>query len=94
MRNIKLSVLFAGGISYRCFIVCCNTLFFLVGIKSLPNVFSEISFWTALKYAVGASLTLNIVNTGLYFLFHYFFVMLFRYEKDNQNDSKVSGKSR
>jgi len=77
-RPIKLRILLSGGLCYRCFIICCNTLFFLFGIKA-TGVVGNVSWWTALKMALGTSLVWNLINTGLYFVFHYTFTRMFKY---------------
>jgi len=57
-------------------------MFFFVGIKSLPGTFGDLSILGALKYALGVSLLWNIINTALYFLYHYIFARIFKLGKE------------
>jgi len=50
----------------------------LFGIKA-TGVVGNVSWWTALKMALGTSLVWNLINTGLYFVFHYTFTRMFKY---------------
>ena len=52
-------------------------MFFFCGIKA-TGVMGETTFWTALKCAAGASLAWNCINTGLYYLYHYWFLRFFK----------------
>jgi len=84
-RKIRIWILACQGIVYRCFIICCNTTFFLIGIRSMSNIFGEVSFTNALKYAFGVSLTWNVINTVLYFLFHYIYARMYKLGTNNGN---------
>ena len=80
-RRIRLPVLLGGGLTYRCFVIMCNMLFFLFGLKA-THIVGDLSWWQAFKLALGTSLVWNAINTGLYFLFHYPFVRTFKYGKE------------
>ena len=80
LRKIRIGILGIQGLLYRVFIICCNTAFFFTGIKVIP-MFGETTFFEALKYALGASLAWNIINTFLYYLFHYIWARLFKLGK-------------
>jgi hypothetical protein len=57
-RKIRLGVLLSQGVVYRVFIVCSNTAFFWI----ITGEF---------KMAASYSLGWNLVNMGLYYLFHF-----------------------
>ena len=52
-------------------------MFFFCGIKA-TGVLGETTFLGALKYAVWTSLAWNCVNMGLYYLYHYWFLRVFK----------------
>ena len=72
MRQIKVSLLGVSGIVYRLHIVLIQSVFFWVITGS----------W---KWAIGTSITWNIINTCLYYNYHYWFARLFKLGKDNDN---------
>jgi hypothetical protein len=80
LRKIRLGVLGVQGLVYRCFIIGCNTIFFLIGIKS-TNILGDVSFLVALKYAFGTSIAWNLINTCLYYTYHYFWSRIFKLGK-------------
>jgi len=68
LRNIKIGLLFTSGILYRIHIIVIQSIFFwyLTGR------------W---KWAIGASIGWNIINTILYYNWHYWFARLFKIGK-------------
>lgn len=69
-RKIRLRILFGQGFSYRLFIVCCNTAFFLILFGSIEGAFK-------------LSITWNVINVCLYFIFHYIWARVFKLGKNN-----------
>ena len=65
LRKIRLKVLGWQGVTYRFFIICCNTIFFWV----LTGEF---------KIAISISLLWNVINMMLYYAFHYFWAKTFK----------------
>jgi len=68
-RKIRLSVLGIQGLLYRCFIILCNFLFFLLWTKEIGEAFKISIIW-------------NIINICLYYMFHYLWAKLFKLGKD------------
>jgi adenylylsulfate kinase len=64
LRKIKLQLLGASGIVYRLHVIFFQTLFF----------YFLIGQW---KWAFGTSIAWNIINTFLYYNYHYWFAKLF-----------------
>jgi len=68
-RKIRFRRLLASGLVYRAFIVACQTLF-------LWPVTGE------LRLALGTSAAWNLVNLGLYYLFHTVLLKAVTFGKD------------
>lgn len=77
-RQIRIGILLSRGIFYRCFIIFCNTIFNLLALKLIVQQFFAHKLGTALAY----SIAWNIVNTGLYYFYHYFFDRHWKLGKD------------
>ena len=69
LRKIKISLLGASGIVYRLHVILIQTLFFYILTRE----------W---KWAIGTSLAWNIINTLLYYNYHYWFSRIFKIGKD------------
>lgn len=67
-RKIKLGMLLTRGVFYRLFIILCNALFNLIALKYFIQLLTN-----NLGLAFGYSIIWNLVNTGLYYLYHYIF---------------------
>ena len=65
-----------AGIGYRVFMFCCETVLFFLGIKTMGVDVG--GGWHAFGYAVGASATWSVAKTGIYCLYHYWFLRLFK----------------
>jgi len=70
-RKIKVSLLLKSGLIYRVFVICCNALFFWLGVKPAMEKYGPI----------GASLIWNSINMCLYYLYHYIFLRLFKFSR-------------
>lgn len=77
-REIRLCVLFSRGACYRAFIIVMNFLFNIFAIKGTIKLLNEHYFGVALGYTI----IWNIINTGLYYLFHYGWDRTFKMGKD------------
>lgn len=73
MRKIKVSLLAISGIVYRVHVVLVQTIFFWI----ITGKF---------KWAIGASVSWNVVNTMLYYNYHYWFARLFKLGRENQKE--------
>lgn len=71
-RQINLRRVLAGGLVYRLFIILCNALFFKTGLKPALEHFG----------VFGASVCWNIINMGLYYVYHYAFLRMFKVGKE------------
>jgi hypothetical protein len=71
-RKIAVRRMLCGGLVYRIFIILCNALFFETGLKPALEHFG----------VLGASVCWNIINMGLYYLYHYTFLRMFKMGKD------------
>ncbi len=69
MRKIKLKLLGISGILYRVHVVVIQSIFFWLLTGK----------W---EWAIGISIVWNIINTFLYYNYHYWFAKLFRIGKD------------
>ena len=87
LRKIRIEILAVQGIIYRCFIIFCNTLFFFFGIKG-THLLGDTTFWQAMKYALGVSLTWNVINTILYYTYHYIWARIFKLGKNGLLDNR------
>ena len=65
MRKIDIKLLIIEGIIYRVMLIIIQTLFFWIITKEF-------------KLALGTSLIWNGLNLGLYYVYHYFFLSLFK----------------
>ena len=77
-RGIKLKILFSRGMIYRAFIISMNFLFNLIAFKGLLALLAENFFGSAIAYTI----VWNLINTGLYYLFHYCFDRNFKIGKE------------
>jgi len=77
-RRIKLFVLLNRGVCYRLFVVLMNFLFNYFAIKGLIKLVVSNYF----GFAIGYTICWNIVNTLLYYLFHYVWDRNFKLGKD------------
>jgi hypothetical protein len=68
LRKINVPRLGWSGLVYRIFIICCNALFFATGLKPALQNFG----------VIGASICWNIINMCLYYLYHYWFLRMFK----------------
>ena len=73
-RKLKLRVLFVGGLGYRVFIICCQSVFFWI----LTGQF---------KLAVSVSIGWNLINMCLYYLYHYVFLSMFKVGREERIDT-------
>lgn len=73
LRKINNERLFWSGVFYRLFIIVCNSIFFLLGIQYLLDNYG----------AIISAITWNIINMGLYYFYHYWFLRFFKMEEDS-----------
>lgn len=76
-RKIKLSVLLSRGVCYRIFIILMNLIFNIFALKAIVQLFAEHYFSSAIIYTI----IWNIINTLLYYIFHYAFDRTFKIGK-------------
>lgn len=69
LRKIKVTKLFISGVVYRIHVILIQSIFFYVLTRE----------W---KWAIGTSVTWNIINTCLYYNYHYFFARLVKLGKE------------
>ena len=65
LRKIKLNRLLVSGICYRIHVVFVQSIFFYLLTGE----------W---KWAIGTSIAWNVINTFLYYNYHYWFARLFK----------------
>jgi len=70
LRQIKVPLLGVSGIVYRIHIIIVQSIFFWAITGS----------W---RWALGTSLIWNVINTFLYYNYHYWFARLFKINKDD-----------
>jgi len=68
IRKIKIGLLGISGIVYRIHIIIIQSIFFWVLTRE----------W---KWAIGTSIVWNIINTILYYNYHYWFSRFFKLGK-------------
>lgn len=69
LRKIRTGLLGVSGIVYRLHVILVQSIFFWFLTKS----------W---KWAIGTSVAWNILNTLLYYNYHYWFARLFKIGKN------------
>ncbi|MFA5600554.1 MAG: hypothetical protein WDA06_08150 [Phenylobacterium sp.] len=74
LRKINVKRLFLSGIVYRIIVTLINALFFAVGIKYLLDGYGSLA----------SAICWNIINMGLYYIYHYWFLRLFKMGKDKK----------
>jgi hypothetical protein len=65
LRKIRVKLLGASGVVYRLHVILVQTIFFFILTGR----------W---EWALGASIAWNVINTALYYNYHYWFARLFR----------------
>ena len=81
LRKIKVGLLGISGIVYRIHIVILQSCFWYVFWGVSRNVWN----W---EWAIGSSVLWNILNTILYYNYHYWFARLFKLGKDDNLDNR------
>jgi len=75
LRKIKVKLLGASGIVYRIHIIIIQSCFWYVFFGVMKGVWE----W---KWAISSSIAWNILNTCLYYNYHYWFARLFKLGKE------------
>ena len=70
LRKIRVKLLGLSGIVYRLHVILIQSVFFWILTGD----------W---KWAIGTSLVWNILNTFLYYNYHYWFARIFKIGRDN-----------
>jgi len=68
-RKIRVGLLVVQAVMYRIFVLFCNAIFFYIILGDLTKAISFSVVW-------------NLINTGLYFLFHFTWSKLFQLGKE------------
>ena len=71
MRKIKIKLLGISGIVYRFHVIIIQSIFF----------YFLTGKW---KWAVGTSIVWNLINTFLYYNYHYWFARIFKLGKEGE----------
>jgi uncharacterized membrane protein len=71
IRKIKFGLLGLSGLVYRIHIIIAQSIFFFLMTGN----------W---RWAIGTSMVWNLVNTCLYYNYHYWFAKLFKLGKENE----------
>ena len=71
LRKIKIGMLGISGIVYRIHVILVQSIFFWIMTGN----------W---KWAIGTSIVWNIINTILYYNYHYWFASVFKLGKNGK----------
>lgn len=74
MREINVRRLCLSGIVYRILVTGVNALFFAMGVRYLVENYGP----------VFSAICWNVINMGLYYLYHYWFLRFFKMEKEQR----------